>query len=243
MVLLSIFVTSPDTHSERRLESTLTISQLKDKLTPITGIQPQYQILRLYRSIEATEPLVILDDESRSLQDYAVVDWNCIKVENLDPSARPGEFSDLSAVEKFELTPEEYASRSDTVQAHLKANKLGRFADTPTTLAHPHPHQHPVSTSVPPPGLVPGARCKVITSEGGLERRGTVRFVGNAEIGKGGIWAGVELDEPVGKGDGLVEGRRYFTCSPLHAVFVRPDKVTVGDYPEEYLLGDDDDEI
>jgi hypothetical protein len=34
------------------------------------------------------------------------------QVENTDPAARPGEFSDLSAVEKFDLTPEEYASRS-----------------------------------------------------------------------------------------------------------------------------------
>jgi tubulin-folding cofactor B len=82
-----------------------------------------------------------------------------------------------------------------------------------------------------------------VSGEGGLAKRGTIRFVGEAEIGKGGIWVGVELDEPVGKGDGSVEGKRYFACSPHHASFVRAEKVNVGDFPEEDIFGDEEDEI
>ena len=44
-----------------------------------------------------------------------------------------------------------------------------------------------------------GARCLV---SGDGDRRGTIRYAGESEIGKGGTWVGVELDEPVGKGDG-----------------------------------------
>ncbi len=38
-------------------------------------------------------------------------------------------------------------------------------------------------------------------------------------------------------------GKRYFSSLALHAAFVRPEKVTIGAFPEEDLLADDDDEI
>ncbi|KAK1925028.1 tubulin-folding cofactor B [Papiliotrema laurentii] len=234
MPLISVFVSSPDTHSERRFDTGLTVQQLKDKLVPITGISPQHQVVRVFRSSEQNELVASLDDENRTLENYGLQEWNVIKVDSSDPNARPGEFSDLSAVEKFELTPEEYEARSDTVLSHLKANKLGRFAPTPTNLTHAPPPPSSV-----PSNIVVGARCQV-PGDGGLERRGTVRYVGTAPIGKGGAWVGVELDEPVGKGDGEIEGVRYFTSRAKHAVFVRPDKVDVGDYPEEDLMGSDD---
>jgi tubulin-folding cofactor B len=158
-------------------------------------------------------------------------------VDNTDPTARPGEYTDLSAVEKFELTPEEYESRRDTVLSHLKANKLGRFADVPTNLTTPPPPA-PI-----PSNVVVGARCEVQGGDGAIDRRGTIRFVGEASMGKGGVWVGVELDEPTGKGDGSVEGVRYFESRAKHAVFVRADKVTVGEFPEEDLFASDEDEI
>lgn len=38
-----------------------------------------------------------------------------------------------------------------------------------------------------------------------------------------------------------VEGKRYFQTAPLRASFVRPDKVTVGDFPELDPFADDED--
>ena len=37
----------------------------------------------------------------------------------------------------------------------------------------------------------------------------------------------------MGKHDGSMNGKRYFTCQAKFGVFVRPDKVQVGDYPPE----------
>lgn len=129
-------------------------------------------------------------------------------MENTNPNARPGEFSDTSNIDRFELSNEEYESKSgmyararllmtDTVLAHLKAHKLGRFAATPDVTASSASTSNRI-----PPEVVVGSRCEVHASEGRPARRGIVRFVGEASIGKGGIWVGVQLDEPVGNGDG-----------------------------------------
>ena len=44
---------------------------------------------------------------------------------------------------------------------------------------------------------------------------GTLRFCGATEFASG-TFAGVELDDPVGKNDGSLGGIRYFTCAPKH---------------------------
>jgi len=44
-----------------------------------------------------------------------------------DPTRSKGEFEDTSAVEKFELSKEEYSKRDNTVQSFLKRNKLGKY--------------------------------------------------------------------------------------------------------------------
>lgn len=62
-------------------------------------------------------------------------------------------------------------------------------------------------------------------------RRGRVAFVGDvAEVPGFGPWVGVELDDPVGKNDGSITGKRYFQCNASCGVFVRPEKVEIGDY-------------
>eukprot|EP00439_Symbiodinium_sp_Y106_P078986 s1226_g17.t1 len=48
----------------------------------------------------------------------------------------------------------------------------------------------------------------------------TVRFVGETHFAPG-EWVGVELEPAVGKNDGTVQDRRYFTCEPNHGLFVR----------------------
>uniref|UniRef100_A0A8C0GYP3 CAP-Gly domain containing linker protein 2 n=1 Tax=Chelonoidis abingdonii TaxID=106734 RepID=A0A8C0GYP3_CHEAB len=54
---------------------------------------------------------------------------------------------------------------------------------------------------------------------------GVIQYLGETQFAPG-QWAGVVLDDPVGKNDGSVGGIRYFECQPLQGIFTRPSKLT-----------------
>ncbi|XP_075835413.1 CAP-Gly domain-containing linker protein 1 isoform X7 [Microtus pennsylvanicus] len=54
---------------------------------------------------------------------------------------------------------------------------------------------------------------------------GFIQFLGETQFAPG-QWAGIVLDEPIGKNDGSVAGVRYFQCEPLKGIFTRPSKLT-----------------
>lgn len=138
-----------------------------------------------------------------------------IKITDTNPSVTfTGQLSDVSQVEKFELSEEAYAQRNgnstltrprwfaplpqtlippaDTVLAYKQRQKLGRFADLLDR--EPHRTEEDVKIQV-------GSRCQVESTEPGFHKRGAVRFVGKTKFAPG-LWVGVEYDEPIGKNDG-----------------------------------------
>ncbi|GAB1605413.1 CAP-Gly domain-containing linker protein 3-like isoform X3 [Argonauta hians] len=55
-------------------------------------------------------------------------------------------------------------------------------------------------------------------------KSGALRYCGPTEFAAG-IWAGIELDEAIGKNDGSVSGIMYFRCAPSHGVFAPVSKI------------------
>ena len=133
-----------------------------------------------------------------------------MKVEDTSPpgASLTGQFTDVSQVEKFELSEAEYAKRQDSVLAYKLRNKLGRFASSDQTESPPPTHDVHMDIKV-------GQRCEVEpTTEGGIARRGEVKYVGPTEFGnKTGVWVGVQYDEPVGKNDGSYVYTSFFFAS------------------------------
>lgn len=72
-----------------------------------------------------------------------------------------------------------------------------------------------------------GDRVNISSSVGGI-KTGILRYIGETEFAKG-EWAGVELDEKLGKNDGSVGNKRYFQCEPMYGVFAPLQKVEPAD--------------
>ncbi|XP_027843317.2 CAP-Gly domain-containing linker protein 1 isoform X2 [Aphis gossypii] len=59
----------------------------------------------------------------------------------------------------------------------------------------------------------------------GGTKPGQIAYIGETNFGNG-DWAGVVLDEPIGKNDGSVSGTRYFQCEPKKGIFARLTNLT-----------------
>ena len=127
------------------------------------------------------------------------------------------------------MPEEEYEKKSDSVLAWKKAQQLGRF--DPNGPSQEQARIDALEADITQRAISVGRRCRV---GGDDTRRGVVKYVGPVkEIPNGaGPWIGVQLDEPVGKNDGSIQGTRYWgeESSMKHGVFVRPERVEVGDF-------------
>ncbi|GAA5795447.1 CAP Gly-rich domain-containing protein [Helicostylum pulchrum] len=234
MSIVTLFVDTSDekVSSERRFDKSLTISQLKDKLEPITGIPYHTQKIDLYQGNTLQGPI---DDEERMLGSYPVEDYMRIHVTDTNPHRIKNQYTDVSLVEKFELTQDEYQNRSDTVRAFKERNRLGRFSAEAAEQEKAIEKAREEAAS----NIKVGDRCEVLGDDYTAQRLGTVKFVGETKF-QPGPWIGIQYDEPLGKNDGSVNGERYFTCPPKYGGFVRPTKVNVGDFPEDDFSMTDD---
>ena len=115
---------------------------------------------------------------------------------------------------------------ADSALSFLKQNKLGRFDEVKMKQKQEEEEREQKLAE----SIKVGDRCEV-QNPGAPTRRGEVMHVGPVHF-KDGVWVGIKYDEPLGKNDGSVRGKRYFECKQNYGGFVRPSSVTVGDFPE-----------
>ena len=249
---------TPLLSAERRITPSWTVSQLKTKLEPITGIPASSQSLHT-KSLDGTRTQ--LNDETAYLSDprYALRRGTEIEVLDLRPKHERGQnflSGDLSSVEKYQMPESQYEKLDDSVLAWKRRQKLGRFDPAAKSQDEVvRERRGKDEKELADRRIEMGLRCRVSGDDG---KRGVVRFMWEI-LGLGGLreegclWVGVELDEPVGRNDGSVavevddedgkakqETRRLFECRDKYGVFARPEKLEVGVFPPLDDLMDED---
>lgn len=237
---------------EIRLDLHMTVEAVKVKLSFHCGTNPSAMIVHLLD--EDGSLLYTLWEDHRKLGYYSPMDGYVLHVVDSDPTSASagGWLEDTSLVQKYKMSDEDYSKRENT----YKKWKDGKIKEDPTWTLEKEMASRRGATYTPPAPKVEdpehmadlaaaiqvGQRCSVDPGD----RRGEVRYVGNKADGLPlGWWVGVAYDEPLGKNDGSLKGKKYFECLPGYGAFVRPDKVKVGDYPviDEFAeegLGDDE---
>ncbi|XP_038623196.1 tubulin-folding cofactor B [Tachyglossus aculeatus] len=228
--VLTVFISSSlnSFRSEKRYNRGLTLAEFKCKLELVVGSPASCMELELYGIDDKF--CMKLDQDDALLGSYPVEDGCRIHV--IDRSgARIGEYEDLSRVEKYEISQSAYEKRPDSVRSFLKRSKMGRFNEEEQSRREAEQEQRLAEEKALAEAMTVGSRCRV-RAAGQPTKLGTVMYVGLTEF-KPGYWVGVRYDEPLGKHDGSVSGKRYFQCQPKYGAFVKPQSVTVGDFPEE----------
>lgn len=210
---------------ERRFQKSITIDDFKGKLELLTGGNPMTMTVEVYDKNDGF--VCRLDEGQRSLGSYSINDGMRIHV--IDNFSRTEE--DLSKVDKFEISAEEYAKRSDTVKAFLAKNKLGKYNEEDMKKKAEEKLKEEEAEKAAAEACKIGDRCEVCVPNH-PKRRATVMYIGKTEF-KEGWWIGVKYDEPLGKNDGTINGKKYFECLPKYGGFVKPTHVKIGDFPEE----------
>lgn len=233
----------------------MTIAAVKSKLCFHCGTSPSAMILQL-KDEGNSRVIASLSDDSRKLGYYSPIDGYILHIIDTDPTSASanGWLEDLSKVSKYVMSEEDYDKRENTYrkfkQERLKLDPTWTLEkEIAARKGIPYvPPQKKASKPTDPDhmqedasNIQVGMRCEVESTEG--KKRGVVMFVGKVEGLPAGWWVGIRYDEPVGKNDGCVKGTRYFECPDIYGGFVRPNLVSVGDFPpldEDFEFSDGD---
>lgn len=222
---------------EKRFALTQTVESMKKNLSTHFQTAAEHMVLVLKDESGSVVDGNLIDDKMLGYYQVPADGWSIDVKDNAPTQAKAQYFNltDVSQVEKYELSEEAYLQRPDNVralraqkEAALRAQMIAQGIEVPKELDDDSFKEEAEAIKV-------GDRCMVSPGD----RLATVRYVGRVPVLKPGFWIGVEYDEPVGKNDGSVPGPkgkppvRLFECRPLYGGVVRPEFVEVGDFPPE----------
>ncbi|KAF2471289.1 uncharacterized protein BDR25DRAFT_303348 [Lindgomyces ingoldianus] len=235
-----LLISSHNSSSERRITPSWSIAHLKSRLEPITGIPASCQQLTLRVGSQDGIAVTAADEEQTQLSSFPLQPYAEITVVDTRPPSARTDFTDLSSVPKYTMPSTEYETRTDSVLAWKKAQKLGRF--DPNAPSIEEQKIRAIEREIEERGLTLSSRVRLLPESDA--RRGTISYIGPVpEIPGLGSWIGITLDEPTGKNDGSVKGKKYFTCGNNYGTFVRPERCEVGDFPPLDLTDENMEEL
>ena len=219
--------------SEKKYSTDMTFHQLQGKIEATTGTPISYQELYIMengqRKCRLTGNPNQLLSEFPQFGNHVII--HCV---DKNPSSKLKELSDanLSNIEKYEMDDEIYDQRKDSVrkwkQSILKEKVLANKDQIEADIKAKEIYE--LKQIELAKNINIDDRCQITQ-----DRRGQVKFNGFVKE-LNGTFIGIELDEPLGKNDGSIKGKRYFTCSNKYGTFIRPELVEVGDFPEEDIF-------
>lgn len=179
-----------------------------------------------------------MSNDQNTLAHYGPQEGYTIHVVESTPSLI-SQLEDVSQVEKYQISEEEYNKRDDTFRKFkTEMEKVDPTFMKKSGNTIPADFQKDVADQV-----VVGQRCEIVLGS----RRGEVKYVGKVPELAPGFWVGIQLDEPTGDSDGSVKGflRSYFTVpgGTKFGIFVRPKDAQFGEFPPLDDFDEEEDEI
>ena len=118
----------PNRFPDIRLKKNMTIEEIKNKLMFKVGTPVEYQCLVLK---ENERTIIEMEDNSKLLKSYNVIDGQEIHVMDTDPNSLSidGGLTDVDQVNKYKMSDEDYNNRGGTVREHLKEEKYKEIVD------------------------------------------------------------------------------------------------------------------
>jgi hypothetical protein len=171
-------------------------------------------------------------EEPASIRARIQVGMRCI----VEPGDRRGEVKFVGVVPElpnYEVALEG-ACDADIAAANAAlaaAEAAAAGAPAPAAAAAPAPAESASAAAADPAAAAPATAENLRLA--GLS---TVPLTGEC------LWIGVQLDEPVGKHDGAIKGKRYFQANNHAGVFAKPSAVRTGDFPEVDPFASDEEE-